>query len=234
MSFLTKVDKFGLADNVKLVIISTEDGDSYQETTALNAEGSVAASEVYGHTASPTCSYAIKSSLEDSPKDIVLGGVTTLSADDGTEEYYCLTEVNVQTTAGGAPTVSAKGERVPSGAPSCKYTIENGLAVSQKCHSQILLGAYSLQGDGCHVTDTSYTFNCNFNPTTKNGEYLAWDVSEGKIQAELNVVQTGDVKPVLSAGDGWIITSPLTQTNPDSDFATYTASLTKYLQKDAD
>lgn len=105
MSFLQKVDKFGLADGDKIVIISTEDGDSYQEATALNEEGSIAVSEVYGHTASPTCSYALKASLADDPRDIVLGGVTTLSADDGTEEYYCLTEVSFSTAAGSAPTI---------------------------------------------------------------------------------------------------------------------------------
>lgn len=104
MAFLAKQDKFGLADNY-LVITSTEDGDSWQEATALNEEGSVTATEVYGHTASPTCSYAVKASLADSPKDIVLGGVTTVSADGEDPEYYCLTEVTIQTTAGGAPTV---------------------------------------------------------------------------------------------------------------------------------
>lgn len=82
------------------------------------------------------------------------------------------------------------------------------------------------------MTDTTYTFTCNFNPTTKDGEYLAWDISEGKIQIDVSIVQTGDDEPILSAGDGWVVTSPLTQSNPDSDFATYTGTLVKYLQKD--
>lgn len=123
---------------------------------------------------------------------------------------------------------------MPSGTPSCKYTIKDALALSQKCHTQILLSAYTLSGNGCYATDTSYTINCNFNPTTKDGEYMAWDVSEGKIEASITVVQTGDVKPTLTAGDGWTITSPLTLSNPDSDFATWSGTVVKYLQKDQD
>lgn len=188
---------------------------------------------MYGHVASPTCDYAIKASLANDPKDVVLGGVTTVG-EGSNAKHYCLTEVTIQTSAGGVPTVSAKGEQVPSATPSCKYTIEDGLAVSQKCHSQILLSAYTLTGTGCHATDTSYTFACNFNPTTKDGEYLAWDVSEGRIEASITVVQTGETAPTLSAGQGWIMTSPLTQTNPDSDFPTWTGTVVKYLQKDVD
>lgn len=232
MSFLAKIDKFGLADNETLVCTATEEGDSWQEATAMNEEGSIAVSEVYGHTASPTCEYAIKASLESSPKDIVLGGVTTVG-EGASAKHYCLTEVTIQTSAGGVPTVSAKGEQVPVATPSCKYTIEDGLAVSQKCHAQPLLSAFTLGGTGCYLTDCSITFSCGFQATTKDGEYLAWDVSEGKIEETLSIVRTGTAEPTLSAADGWTITSPLTMSNPDSDFPTYEATIVKYLQKDA-
>ena len=93
MSFLAKIDKFGLADTT-LVVTSTEDGDSWQEATAMGEDGSIVVSEVFGHTATPTCNYAIKSSLADSPKDIVLGGVTTVGTDVNAK-HYCLTEVSI-------------------------------------------------------------------------------------------------------------------------------------------
>ena len=82
------------------------------------------------------------------------------------------------------------------------------------------------------MTDCSITFGCNFNPTTKDGEVLAWDVSEGKIEEQIGVVQTGSTAPTITPAQGWIVTSPLTQSNPDSDFPTYQATIVKYLSKD--
>ena len=66
-----------------------------------------------------------------------------------------------------------------------------------------------------------------------NGEPVASDVTEGRIEASITVTQTGNVVPTLTPGSGWYVTSPLACTNPDANYPTYSATLTKYLQKDS-
>ena len=228
MSFLAKVDKFGLA-SASLEILTSDEGRAASVAEASNADGDIIAAEVYGEIESPSCTYAVKA---DSTADIELGGVTTVGTGTAAK-YYALTSVTIGTSAGSPPTVSASGEEVPSATPSSTYTVEDGLTVSKLAIAQIYGGSFTLGGTGCHVTDCNATISCDFSAATKDGARLAWDISNGRIVVSVTINQTGSTAPTLTAGSGWEITSPLTQSNPDSNFPTWTATLTKYLTKDA-
>ena len=93
------------------------------------------------------------------------------------------------------------------------------------------MDAFSFAGDA-HLTTTNYTFSANITKAEKDGVCLAHDVNEGKIECSLDLIQTGSTAPTLSAGDGWVVTSPLACDNPDADWPTWSATLTKYLAKD--
>lgn len=145
-----------------------------------------------------------------------------------------LGQVQINTSAGGEPTMQASGESVEDDAAShsCTYTVSMS-GLTQKRHAQILFNAFTLAGTGCFLTDANYTVQANIGKATVNGEPVASDVTEGMIEAQITVTQTGATAPTLTAGSDWQITSPLACTNPDANYPTYSATLTKYLQKDS-
>lgn len=75
--------------------------------------------------------------------------------------------------------------------------------------------------------------HANIGKATVNGEPVASDVTEGMIECGITIMQTGQDDPDITLGAGWQLTSPLACTNPDANYPTYSATLTKYLQKDA-
>jgi hypothetical protein len=228
MAFPSKTDYLGLADT-NLILRDCTEGLAAEVAEATDENGDVAAVEVFGEKASPSVTYAVKGDVE---KDLVLGAVTTIG-ESTSAKYYVLTNVTVNTSAGGAPTVSASGEEVPSATPSATFTVDDGLAVKKSAIAQIPLSAFTLSGTGCHLSSCNLAASVNFTDATKDGERLAWDCTNGRLVVTVGIVQTGSTEPTITAASGWEVTSPLTRTSPDSDFPTWSATLTKYLQRDS-
>ena len=231
MAFREKIDYCGLSKNTNgaLKVLSTEESKATQEATAMGENGDIVATEVFGETESPTCEYAV---AQEWTGNIVLGSINEVLGDDGNNHYYCLTEVSLGSSAGGYPTLSAKCEGVPDNRKSCTYTIQN-VKLLPKCHSQILLDGFTYSGEGVHLTECTATISANFNDSTKDGNRLAWDVTEGQITMSCTFVSTKGNKPVVNLKDDtWIMSSPLTCSNPDSDFPTYSCEVHHYLTKD--
>ena len=228
MAFPSKTDYLGLADT-NLILRDCTEGLAAEVAEATDENGDVAAVEVFGEKASPSVTYAVKGDVE---KDLVLGAVTTIG-ESTSAKYYVLTNVTVNTSAGGAPTVSASGEEVPGATPSATFTVDDGLAVKKSAIAQIPLSAFTLSGTGCHLSSCNLAASVNFTDATKDGERLAWDCTNGRLVVTVGIVQTGSTEPTITAASGWEVTSPLTRTSPDSDFPTWSATLTKYLQRDS-
>ena len=68
---------------------------------------------------------------------------------------------------------------------------------------------------------------------TKDGSVIGFDIVQGKIEVSVSIKQCGSAAPELTAGDGFQVTSPLAEANPDANYPTFSATLTKYLAKDA-
>lgn len=228
MAFIANTDFFGLGDSTTLIVSDSADGRTAQNVTALKEDGSVGANTVFGDQFSPSNTYKIAGSVT---KSIVLGGVTTAD----TSRKIMLGNVSIGTSAGGEPTFTASGEEVEANAQanSCTYTVSLA-GLNQKRHAQTLFGAFAYTGTGCFLTEASYTVQATIGKATVDGDPVASDVTEGMIEASVTITQTGSTEPTLSAGTDWQITSPLACTNPDANYPTWTATLTKYLEKDAD
>jgi len=194
--------------------------------TALKEDGSVGANTVFGDQFSPSNTYKIAGSVT---ADITLGDVNTVG-----DRKIMLGSVQINTSAGGEPTLQASGEEVETNAATntCTYTVSLA-GLNQKRHAQILFDAFTLGGSGCFLTDASYTVQANIGKATVNGEPVASDVTEGMIEAQITVTQTLSAEPTLTVGNGWQVTSPLACTNPDANYPTWSATLTNYLQKDS-
>lgn len=229
MAFATKLDWFGLASD-SLKVTKCSDGKSAQTVEAQGADGSVVACEVFGETLAPSCDYTVAGAVTWAAGAHALGKLTA-TADGG---KVALTNITINTSAGAAPTITASGESVADeAAQGCEYDIP-ALSLPVTHHAQILWDAFTLTGDGCHLTAANYTAECSISKATVNGECVAHDVTAGKLTCAITLVQVGSTAPTITPGDGWKMTAPLAYDNPDANYKTWSATLTKYLAKATD
>ena len=244
--FIEKIDYFGLA-GTSLAVTSDTSGYSAETIEPTDDKGSYIgdAAMTYGGKLSPSNDYALKAKW--SPENFALGSIRTVRlatpASSGIEAKekdwsICLTNVTVNTSAGSAPTVNASGESVEDGAvATCTYPA-TGFVLPTTHHAHILMDAFTVTGDGCYLKSANYTMSCSMSSATKNGDVLAHDVTEGAVECQIEILQTKDANPtvqtppVVTPGEGWVITSPLTRTNSDASYPTWSCTLKKYLSKE--
>lgn len=232
MAFKTKTDPFGIVSALTSVACkATADGDSASVAEAMDENGTIVAQEVYGAAMAPSADYAVTGTIDADDGDIKLGAVTTYK-----EKRVVLTNLTINTSAGGEPAISASGEEVEAssdGTCPALYSIP-GFELGPCHHAKILFGAFALTGTGCHATSANYTASCENGKATVGGTVVAHGVYGAKIECQVEIVQTGSTAPTLTAGTGWKITSPLAETNPDAEYPTFSATLEMPLAKDAE
>ena len=226
MSFKTKTEPYGIADGTNIVVLDTQGGETAQNVEAVGEDGSVVANTET--LVNPSATLALKAAISKTLGQWKLGNVST----DGTKKF-ALEKIEITTTAGAAVSISIAGKQVQSDATTgCTYSVP-AFTLTTKHHAQILFSAFSLSGTGCHLTSATYTIEGTINLVTKDGSVIGFDIVQGKIEVSVSIKQCGSAAPELTAGDGFQVTSPLAETNPDADYPTFTATLTKYLAKDA-
>lgn len=226
MAFLTKVDPFGISSS-SLAVKSTSDGNSGSVAEATDENGTIVAQESYGNRMSPSAEYALKK--ETTFDEIVLGDVTTYKT-----KRVVLTQLTINTSAGGEPTISASGEEIEAssdGTCPATYTIpEFTLGVCH--HAKILFSAFSLSGTGCYLNSANYTAQCENGTAMIEGAVVAHGVYGAYLEVTAEIISTSGTVPTVTPGTGWVVSSPLAETNPDADYPTYSITLRKPISLD--
>lgn len=222
MSFQEKTDYFNFADDSTIVITASDENKSATIVQAHDEKGDIVAQEIVGQTAAPACTYVLKADASTGTwymgKPIAVGS-----------KYYTIASISISTGAGTPPSIQITGEEIPTNSHTdCYYTVPS-TTIEMCHHAQKLFGAFSSSGTGCYLTQANYTVSGGLTKATKDGETIAYDISDGKIEAALTFVSTSGSAPTLSVGTGWEMTSPLTKSEPDSDYNQYTCTLTKNL-----
>lgn len=224
---IAKVDYFGIADNTAVVVTDDDQGVSATTLESKGQDGAYVACEVFGTKLAPSCDYKMKGRwVIASGSEKKLGKVTEVD-----DKSFALIELSISTSNSSIPEISAKGNQVEDGATDGCYFIIPAFTLEKKSHAQILWTAFTLTGTGCHLQTANYTASATLVPSEKNGSVLAFDVVEGKIEAEVEILQVGETAPTLTAGAGWYITDPLSRANQDSVNPTWKAKLVKHLEK---
>lgn len=230
MSFKAKTDFFGLASGG---VVITESNENKTASTAEghNEKGDIVAFEVFGETMSPQCTYVLSANTQLSSMQC---GTPITGTGDYSGKKFTLGGLTINTSAGSPPSIQASGEEIPSGTShsDCTYTFPS--ATLKMCHhAQILWNAFTLTGDGCYLQQANYSAGGTISRATKNGETVAYDVVDGKLEVQLTIQQTGSTAPTVTAGSDWTITAPLNCSNPDADYPSWTCTLSRYLTHDA-
>lgn len=225
MAFQNKTNFFGFG--APFVLTDSNENKSASTSEGHNEKGDIAAVEVWGETMAPDCTYVLSA-------DAQLSGIECGAPIAGTGDYaskkFTVGNLEITTTAGGAPSVHVTGAEIPLSTDHSDCVYEFPAATIQQCfHAQILWSAFSLSGDGCYLQQANYTAGGNVATATKDGNVVAYDVTDGKLACNITVLQTGATKPSLTAGDGWKITAPMTASEPDADYPSWTATLEKPL-----
>ena len=219
MAFQKKTDYFGLAtESGGLVLTSSTENKSATVIQAHDEKGDVVAQEIVGETSAPSCTYVVKA-------DATLTGQKLGFASGG----YVVSSISITTGAGTPPSITVTGEAVPSSSHTDCYYDTPACTVEVCHHAQTLFSSFTLSGNGCYLTSANYTISGSLTKATKDGETIAYDIADGKIEAQVEIVQTGATEPTFDAGTDFTITSPLTKTEGDAAYPTWKATVTKNL-----
>lgn len=227
MSFKTKQDYYGLGAVTGLALTGTAENKSLSTAEARGEDGFVVAVESFGETSAPSCDLVVKGDV--TLESIVLGAITTINS-----HKYCLANLSITTAAGAAPTVSASGQQVADNATvRCKVTLP-AIVISGLFHAQTF-GAFTLGGTGAHLTSCTLEIAGTIATATKDGEIIAHDLTDVRmtVTANIQVSDSSYGAPSVTASSGWKITGPISETNPDADFPSYTCQLTKTIAADS-
>ena len=226
MAFLTKVDPFGISSST-LAVKSTSDGNSGSVAEATDENGTIVAQESYGNRMSPSAEYALKK--ETTFDEIVLGGVSTYKT-----KRVVLTQLTINTSAGGEPTISASGEEIEASADGtcpAAYTIpEFTLGVCH--HAKILFSAFAITGTGCYLNSANYTAQCENGTAMIEGAVVAHGVYGAYLEVTAEIISTSGTVPTVTPGTGWVVSSPLAETTPGADYPSYSITLRKPIALD--
>lgn len=115
-SFQDKVDHFGLSATGPVVIISNNDGASNEYNEYHAQDGSFIDHIVYGEKEEPSDEAELTGDWAISADTLKLGAVTSVDS-----KKFALGEVDIETTAGELPSITASGKQVQNDAQTVRY-----------------------------------------------------------------------------------------------------------------
>lgn len=228
MSWDAKQDYCGLAVANKIAIKSSTMNKSGQYLEKPGQHGAIAATKAFGIVAAPSCEYTILADHSFGDSAIKLGGIVSIDS-----KKFALASIHYENGADQEPALSATAQQVEDAATAANsnYFAVPGFSVSTDECAAILMAAFTFSGADCELVKCSLDASCNVKPHTVNGDPVASDVTMGHVQIQIEIAQYGTADPTLTAASGWDVSSPLTCTDPDADFPSWTATLSKPLDK---
>jgi len=217
MGWQAAADKFGIAGTV---LEAKSDGKSatLQNKLATGQYGDVVAIKAFG-----------PGSTENVDYEVILAGTIAAALGIINADGIMLNSIAIGTSAGGAPTVKGAGEFIKTGAVTDPTYVLSGLAITPLHHSQIMASAFTWVGVDVEIKDCSYTAKCTISRGTVEGNTRGFGIGGGIEEVSASFDGFGIAAPVITAGEGWTITTPVGETNPDSDYTKYTVTLQRKL-----
>lgn len=220
MSLLAKTDYFGIA-GTGIEVQSTNENRSKQTAEAVGPNGFTVAIEAFGERIEPECEYLITQPI--SSKSIVIGGVHTVDS-----KQIALGNLTISTSAGSAPTMTASGSQIEDGGTAkCKVTVSLP-AMSSLFHAQDFGLFTVLSGQ---LNDSTLTIEGDVGTAEVDGVIKASDLTNGRMTVTGTIIGVSDAgaisTPSLSVATSGtfykngVITQPLSLTNPNGDFPSY-------------
>ena len=227
MAFAPKTDYCGLAAiDANILVRDDAENTSQEKYQPTGQNGGYCDLEVYGEDAAPTNSYAIKGDIDLDAGDIKLNSIVTVGQDENARKF-ALESIEIGTSGGSAPTLSATSQRVESDADAAAacYAEVPALKLSKRHHAQILFDAFTLSGERCELTTCKATVGGTVGKDKLAGDTIGSDLNSASIKVSGTVLQIGSAVPTITPAQGWTLTQKPTCTNPETAKKEYSFEL---------
>lgn len=222
MALKEKVDYFGLASAGFSVSDTAENRQPGYVAEARGPDNFLVAVDSGAETVAPQVDYVVTSSA--SLANVVLGSVTTILT-----KPVALGSVSVSTQAGQPPKLTATGKEIESGGTAhCTATI-SGVSLSSLYHAQDF-GLFTVSGG--QLQSSTLDVSGDIATAAVDGVVKSSDLVGAAITVSGTIVGVDDTGKVstptvtLKTPGGnvlaGVLTQPLTETNPNGEFPTYT------------
>ena len=181
-TFNAGIDYFGLetATSNALKVKSSAENRSKQSTSGPNTYGDIKAVDPWGETAAPTAEYQVVDEC-NSASFVDIGG-SIISSPDGFTAPLCFGGLSFSTSNGTAPTMSANGQLIQTGATRLRKYSPVGFLILPRHRAQNCVGTWSGSGSTAVFTPCI---------EIKKGSTAASDVDDYGLESV-----SGDIMPV--------------------------------------
>lgn len=231
-TFNAGIDYFGLGTSSSgaLKVTSSNENRSKQSASGANLYGDAAVVDSWGETAAPSAEYAVVAALTQATFP-ALGSVHTV---EGVEKPVVLGGVKISTKGGGAPTCSASGQMVQTGAKQLrKYTLPT-FSITPRHRAQDFLGLCDIKkGTAAADPDEDYglegvdaDFPIEFTLAQPKGEVVNYDLHGGMATCSYTMNWYASTAPTVSLTAaattlGATISSPVAKSCPEGGYTQY-------------
>ena len=223
MALKTKQDYYGLATAGWEVSDTAENKSVGYTAEAQGPDGFLVAVDVGGEIAAPSVDYI--ATADATLSGVVLGSVTAITGLGS----VALGSVSITTAAGQAPTMTATGSSIEAnGTAGCTCTL-GSITIDHLFHAQTF-GLFTVTGG--QLTQSTLTATGEIATAMIDGVIKSSDLVGGSIEVTGTIIGVSDAGAIstptitLSTPSGnvlaGVITQPLTESNPNGDFPTYT------------
>lgn len=232
-TFNAGIDYFGLgaSSTDALKVTSSSENRSKQSASGANLYGDAAVVDSWGETAAPSAEYAVVKPLTQATFPD-LGTVKTV---DGIEKPVVLGGVTISTRSGSAPTVSASGQMVQTGAKQLrKYKLPD-FSLTPRHRAQDFMGLCEIK-NGSAVADAAEDyglegvdadFPIEFTLAQPKGEVVNYDLHGGMATCSYTMNWYASTAPTVALTDaatalGATISAPVAKSCPEGGYTQYT------------
>lgn len=232
-TFNAGIDYFGLGTSSSdaLKVTSSNENRSKQSASGANLYGDAAVVDSWGETAAPSAEYVVVAALTQATFPD-LGTVKTV---DGISNPVVLGGVSIRTSTGAAPTVSASGQMVQTGAAQLrKYELPT-FSLTPRHRAQDFMGLCDIK-KGSATADPSEDyglesveadFPIEFTLAQPKGEVVNYDLHGGMATCSFTMNWYASTAPTVSLTSaatalGASISSPVAKSCPEGGYTQYT------------
>lgn len=222
---------FGTKTSNALKVKSSNENRSKSSTSGPNLYGDAARVDSYGETAAPSAEYDVVAALtSDTMPD--LGAVQTV---DGIAAPVCLGTVTISTRTGSAPSLSASGQMVQTGAKQLRKYKLPSFSLSPRHRAQDMMGLCAIKKGTAGASDTDdyglesvqATFPIEFTLAQPKGEVVNYDLHGGMATCSYVMNWYASEAPSIALTDAAValgadISSPVGKSNPEGGYTQYT------------
>lgn len=232
-TFNAGIDYFGLgaSSTDALKVTSSNENRSKQSASGANLYGDAAVVDSWGETAAPSAEYAVVKPLTQATFPD-LGTVKTV---DGIEKPVVLGGVTISTRSGSAPTVSASGQMVQTGAAQLRKYELPAFSLTPRHRAQDFMGLCSIKAgtadadaaEDYGLESVEAQFPIEFTLAQPKGEVVNYDLHGGMATCSYTMNWYAQAAPSVSltaaaTALGATISAPVAKSCPEGGYTQYT------------